>query len=60
MFQISAHQTADVQVFGLAGHLCADTADPTDDHINADTGAAGFLQLENDIAVRDGVVFQDH
>ena len=60
MLQISAHQTADVQVFGLARHLCADTADTTDDHINADTGAAGFLQLENDIAVRDGVVFQDH
>ena len=60
MLQIAAHQAADVQVLGLARHLGADAADAADDHINADPGAAGFFQLEDDVAVRDGVVFQDH
>ena len=60
MLQISPHQTADVQVLGLAGHLCAHTADAAHDHINAHPGTAGFLQFEDDVPVADRIVFQDH
>ena len=60
MLQIPSHQTADVQILGLAGHLCAHAADAAHDHINAHPGAAGFLQFQDDIPVADGVVFQDH
>ena len=60
MLQITAHKAADVQVFGLAGHLCTHTADAAHDHVDAHTGTAGFLQLQDDVAVADGVVLQDH
>ena len=60
MLKIPSHQTADVQVLGLAGHLCAHAADAAHDHIDAHPGAAGFLQFEDDIPIADGVVFQDH
>ena len=60
MLQIPSHQTADVQILGLAGHLCAHAADTAYDHINAHPGAAGFLQFQDDVPVADGVVFQDH
>ena len=60
MLQIPSHQTADVQVLGLAGHLCAHAADAAHDHIDAHPGAAGFLQFEDDIPVADRIVFQDH
>ena len=60
MLKIPSHQTADVQVLGLAGHLCAHAADAAHDHINAHPGAAGFLQFQDDVPVADGVVFQDH
>ena len=60
MLQIAAHKAADMQVLGLAGHAGAHAADAAHDHINAHTGTAGFLQLEDDIPVADGVVFQDH
>ena len=60
MLKIPSHQTADVQVLGFAGHLCAHAADAAHDHINAHPGAAGFLQFEDDVPVADGVVFQDH
>ena len=60
MLQIAAHQTADMQILGLAGHPGTHTADTAHDHVDAHPGAAGFLQLEDDIAVADGVVLQDH
>ena len=60
MLQIAAHQTADMQVLGLAGHPGTHTADTAHDHVDAHPGAAGFLQLEDDIAVADGVVLEDH
>ena len=60
MLKIPSHQTADVQVLGLAGHLCAHAADAAHDHINAHPGAAGLLQFQDDVPVADGVVFQDH
>ena len=60
MLKVAAHQTADMQVLGLARHLGADTADTAHDHINADPRTAGFFKLQDDIPIRDGVVFQDH
>ena len=49
-----------MQVLGLARHLGADTADAAHDHIDANPRTAGFFQLQDDIPIRDGVVFQDH
>ena len=60
VLKVPSHQTADVQVLGLAGHTGAHAADAAHDHVDAHSGTAGFLQLENDVAVADGVVFQDH
>ena len=60
MLKIPSHQTADVQVLGLAGHLCAHATDAAHDHINAHPGTAGFLQFEDDVPVADRIVFQDH
>ena len=60
MLQITTHKAADMQVLRLAGHAGAHAADAAHDHINAHTGTAGFLQLEDDIPVADGIVFQDH
>ena len=45
MLEVAAHEAADVEVFGLARHTCADAADAADDHIDADTGTAGFLKF---------------
>ena len=60
MLQIPSHQTADVQVLGLVGHLCAHAANAAHDHIDAHPSAAGFLQFQDDIPVADRIVFQDH
>ena len=60
VLQIAAHDAADVQVLGLAGDAGPHAADAADDHVDAGAGAAGLLQLEDDVAVADGVVFQDH
>ena len=60
MLKVAAHQTADMQVLGLARHLGADTADTAHDHIDANPRTAGFFKLQDDIPIRDGVVFQDH
>ena len=45
MLEVAAHEAADVEVFGLARHTGTDAADAADDHVDADTGAAGFLKL---------------
>ena len=45
MLEVAAHEAADVEVFGLARHTGADAADAADDHVDADTGTAGFLKL---------------
>ena len=60
VLQIAAHNAADVQVLGLAGNACPDTADAADNHVNPDAGAAGLFQLQDDVTVADGVVLQDH
>ena len=60
MLKVAAHQTADMQVLGLARHLGADTTDAAHDHIDADSRTAGFFEFQDDIPIRDGVVFQDH
>ena len=60
MLEVTTDETADMQVFGLARHLGADTADAANDHVDADTGTAGFLQFQDDVAIADGVVLQNH
>ena len=45
MLEVAAHEAADVEVFGLARHTGTDAADAADDHVDADTGTAGFLKL---------------
>ena len=60
MLEVAAHEAADVEVFGLARHTGADAADAADDHVDADTGTAGFLELEDNISIGDGVVLQNH
>ena len=60
VFQIAAHQAADVDILRLARHACPHAADAAHDHIHPDTGTAGFADLGNDLGVVDGVVFQDH
>ena len=45
MLEVAAHEAADVEVFGLARHAGTDAADAADDHVDADTGTAGFLKL---------------
>ena len=60
MLEVAAHEAADVEAFGLARHTGADAADAADDHVDADTGTAGFLELEDNISIGDGVVLQNH
>ena len=45
MLEVAAHEAADVEILGLARHTGADAADAADDHVDADTGTAGFLEL---------------
>ena len=55
MLKVAAHQTADMQVLGLARHLGADTADTAHDQLNPYTRAARLIQRHDNIPIAQGV-----